>query len=609
MSLGARRRHPQAVRPDDARRRGAQASCGPRRRRLPRCARAFSSARATMRRRSRPYRAALRPDAPLGTRRSSRSRPSPTASPARAAFSAFPADQREIGSLARAAEAMLEGTGTAADVERALDELLREIERECHDRRDALAATMSARQPPCAIAAARSHGGRLTLVAARRRRSASTASTSSPCPSHPYGSRRRRRALAAARGWARRRSRSFRSCGRRAPPTRTSAAARTCRTRNCAPRIREARALGFSVLVKPHVWVPESWAGAVAPQSEDGLADLVRRLPHRDRCSIAHDRRRGECRRARDRHRARQDHAAAGMVRADRGRARASSAARSPTSPTMPRRPRRVPFWPLLDTIGVSLYPPLGADHDRDRPARRHARRRRAARPARRAQPSRASSARSGCARPRAPPQSRGRARRSAHAAPDPLLQAQVLADWLARAAPPGVRGVLIWRWFTDPAAGGPGRHRFHRAGQAGRGRAAVRLDRRLRAALISGETRRREPPVLLQCIAAGEGGERAGLQRPLPRDFVDDAELELRIVVARKQRRPRALRHHVEELRQHQPLRTHLHAERQVGAELVGRAIAARNRCATCRSRKAGHAPIEKLYPNRPRRSISTPL
>ena len=32
--------------------------------------------------------------------------------------------------------------------------------------------------------------------------------------------------------------------------------------------IRIARELGFAVIVKPHVWVPESWAGAVAPAIE-----------------------------------------------------------------------------------------------------------------------------------------------------------------------------------------------------------------------------------------------------------------------------------------------------------------------------------------------------
>ncbi len=32
--------------------------------------------------------------------------------------------------------------------------------------------------------------------------------------------------------------------------------------------IRDAHALGLAVLVKPHVWVPQSWAGAVAMKSE-----------------------------------------------------------------------------------------------------------------------------------------------------------------------------------------------------------------------------------------------------------------------------------------------------------------------------------------------------
>jgi hypothetical protein len=39
--------------------------------------------------------------------------------------------------------------------------------------------------------------------------------------------------------------------------------------------------------------------------------------------------------------------------------------------------------------------------------------------------------------------------------APDPLLQAEVLGDWIAALDRPVIRGVLIWRWFTDPNAGG----------------------------------------------------------------------------------------------------------------------------------------------------------
>ena len=40
-------------------------------------------------------------------------------------------------------------------------------------------------------------------------------------------------------------------------------------------------------------------------------------------------------------------------------------------------------------------------------------------------------------------------------AAPDPELQASVLADWLAVLDRPSIKGVLIWRWLTDPNGGG----------------------------------------------------------------------------------------------------------------------------------------------------------
>jgi hypothetical protein len=41
-------------------------------------------------------------------------------------------------------------------------------------------------------------------------------------------------------------------------------------------------------------------------------------------------------------------------------------------------------------------------------------------------------------------------------ASADPRLQADVIADWLAVLNRPSIHGVMIWRWFTDPAAGGP---------------------------------------------------------------------------------------------------------------------------------------------------------
>jgi hypothetical protein len=37
----------------------------------------------------------------------------------------------------------------------------------------------------------------------------------------------------------------------------------------------------------------------------------------------------------------------------------------------------------------------------------------------------------------------------------DPFLQADVLADWLRVLDRPSIHGVLVWRWLSDPAAGG----------------------------------------------------------------------------------------------------------------------------------------------------------
>jgi len=78
--------------------------------------------------------------------------------------------------------------------------------------------------------------------------------------------------------------------------------------------IREAHALGLAVLVKPHVWVPRSWAGAVAMRSQSDwqqwFANYQREITH-----IARER---ESRSAGDRHRAVAIHLVAAMERPDR---------------------------------------------------------------------------------------------------------------------------------------------------------------------------------------------------------------------------------------------------------------------------------------------------
>jgi arabinogalactan endo-1,4-beta-galactosidase len=112
-----------------------------------------------------------------------------------------------------------------------------------------------------------------------------------------------------------------------------------------------------------------------------------------------------------------------------------------------------ITFWPMLDVIGVSLYPPLGSDQDR---AGRLA--------AMKAVAERLDAMSSRLGKPVLVAEIGLRSAKGAAAKPwesaeertasaDPQLQADVIADWLAVLKRPSIQGVLIWRWFTDPAA------------------------------------------------------------------------------------------------------------------------------------------------------------
>jgi len=217
--------------------------------------------------------------------------------------------------------------------------------------------------------------------------------------------------------------------------------------------IRAARGLGFAVVVKPHVWIPMSWAGAVAPSSEPAWRSWFARY----RAEIIR----------------------IGRIASDEGAdalAIGTELAKTTQRPewhqliaamraVFPRplfyvahnadEAERVPFWHELDMIGVTLYPPLGSDRDGDGriAIMRAVASRLDALAARVGKPVVVTeiglrSAKDAAAKPWESAEERS-------ATPDPLLQAAVLADWLKVLDRPAIHGVLVWRWFTDPDAGG----------------------------------------------------------------------------------------------------------------------------------------------------------
>lgn len=217
--------------------------------------------------------------------------------------------------------------------------------------------------------------------------------------------------------------------------------------------IRDAHTLGLAVLVKPHVWVPQSWAGAVSMQSEAAWRQWFANY-HSQLDRIAGI--------------AEEEHAEALAIGTELagttqhpewseliGDVRKLYSGRLLYVAHNVEEAENIPFWDRLDAIGVSLYPPLGADDDRS--ARRAAMSAIADRLEKLAARTGKyvivgeiglRSARGAAARPWESAEERT-------AAPDPSLQAEVLADWLATLARPSIRGVLIWRWLTNPNAGG----------------------------------------------------------------------------------------------------------------------------------------------------------
>jgi hypothetical protein len=221
-----------------------------------------------------------------------------------------------------------------------------------------------------------------------------------------------------------------------------------------AAGIRQARAAGLAVMVKLHVWVPTSWAGEVQPAGEAGWRSWfagyraallgIARVARVEGAAVLNLG--TELRRT--------------SARAEWGDLVAAARAAFPGTLLYTAHnadeAERVPFWGALDAIGASLYPALGAD---DAPAAwRAAMEGQAARLDRLSAAQRRPvwvteiglrSATGAAAKPWESAEERV-------AEPDEALQARVLDLWLRVLDRPSVAGALVWRWFSDPRAGGP---------------------------------------------------------------------------------------------------------------------------------------------------------
>jgi hypothetical protein len=273
-------------------------------------------------------------------------------------------------------------------------------------------------------------------------------------PNHPFGSASAGRALTAARKLGATAVAVIPFLWQSGPSTADLVAGSDMSDEALRASIRQAHRLGLSVVVKPHIWVPQSWAGAIEPASEQSwqiwfsryTAELERigRIANEERADVL----------------------AIGTELAKTTQRPEWKELIAAVRAVFPRtllyvahnteEAEAITFWPMLDVIGVSLYPPLGADQDQAgrRAAMKAVTERLDALSSRWGKPVLVAeiglrSAKGAAAKPWESAEERA-------ASADPRLQADVIADWLAVLNRPSIHGVMIWRWFTDPAAGGP---------------------------------------------------------------------------------------------------------------------------------------------------------
>ncbi len=272
-------------------------------------------------------------------------------------------------------------------------------------------------------------------------------------PDHPFGSKSEKLALANAKGIGARAAAIVPFLWQSSSTSPDLIRGKDMTDIELRLAIRDAHALGLAVLIKPHVWVPQSWAGTVAMNSEEAwgtwFENYQRELERFARIAEG-------------------EGAEALAIGTE-----LDKTAQRPEWETVIDSVRNlysgrllyvahnvegaeeVPFWHRLDFIGASLYPPLGND---DRDYRLGVMRDSADRLDALATRTKKQivvgeiglrSAEGAAAKPWESAEERD-------AAPDPLLQASVLTDWLAVLDRPSIKGVLIWRWLTNPNGGGP---------------------------------------------------------------------------------------------------------------------------------------------------------
>jgi hypothetical protein len=216
--------------------------------------------------------------------------------------------------------------------------------------------------------------------------------------------------------------------------------------------IRQARGMGLKVLLKPHVWVPQTWAGAVAPGGDGaferwfsgygaGLEQLAELAADEGAEGLAIGTElRGTSHRPEWRD----------LI----GRIRQRYQGLLTYVAHWDGEVMRVPFWDLLDVAAVSLYPPLGEDMAGvtaaiDRAAEQLVQwRDRIGKPLWIAELG-LRSANGAQAKPWESAEER-------QALPDENVQSTVIEWWLTALTQCGFQDVLIWRWFSNPDIGGP---------------------------------------------------------------------------------------------------------------------------------------------------------